>query len=380
MGAGSASKERNWGVDLLRVVSMVMVAILHVLRQGGVLRSVAPLSISYEAAWALEIAAYCAVDCFALVSGYVGYGGRHRCSGIVSLVLQAVFYTAGWTIAFLVFRPSAVSVGTVVKAFLPFVDSYWYLRSYLCLFFVMPFLDALVRSIGDREVRGLAFTLASVFSVLPTVLGLLFADPVFGETNYDIASTSGGFSAAWLCVLYLLGACMRRMGGLRMRKSRCVAAYAGCVALTWLWKLMIEQLAAQVGIADVAAGRLISYTSPTILGCAVALLALFSQLDLGRRATAFARFFAPLAFGAYLFHTEPLVWYELLKDAFVPLVSLSAPLLVVAVLAASLLIWLVGSLVDWVRVRLFGLLHVGDLCDRVGVRMDRLLLRDPGLG
>ena len=52
--------ERNYGVDLLRIVAMYMVVVLHVLGKGGILYSLPKLSISYEVAWILEIAAYCA--------------------------------------------------------------------------------------------------------------------------------------------------------------------------------------------------------------------------------------------------------------------------------------------------------------------------------
>lgn len=45
----------------------------------------------------------------------------------------------------------------------------------------------------------------------------------------------------------------------------------------------------------------------------------------------------------------------------------------VAVLATALGIWFVGSMVDFVRAKLFELLHVDRLCDWLGGHMDRLL-------
>ena len=37
MQTSTAKKERNMGVELLRIVSMLMVVVLHILGQGGVL-------------------------------------------------------------------------------------------------------------------------------------------------------------------------------------------------------------------------------------------------------------------------------------------------------------------------------------------------------
>ena len=57
-------EQRNRGIDLLRMTAMWMVVILHILNKGGVLEATAPLSAGREAARLLEIAAYCAVNCY----------------------------------------------------------------------------------------------------------------------------------------------------------------------------------------------------------------------------------------------------------------------------------------------------------------------------
>ena len=71
----SSMEERNYGIDLLRIVSMMMVVLLHVLGQGGILDGSDPLTVKSETAWLLEIGAYSAVNIYAMISGYVGMGG-----------------------------------------------------------------------------------------------------------------------------------------------------------------------------------------------------------------------------------------------------------------------------------------------------------------
>ena len=82
---------RNMGIDLLRIVSMFLVVFLHVLGRGGVLESAPILSVNYEIAWFIEIAAYCAVNCYALISGYVGIRGHYRYSNLLLLWLRVAF-------------------------------------------------------------------------------------------------------------------------------------------------------------------------------------------------------------------------------------------------------------------------------------------------
>ena len=64
-------EQRNRGGDLLRMVAMWMVVILHILNKGSALGASAPLSAGRETALLLDMAAYCAVDCYGMISGYV---------------------------------------------------------------------------------------------------------------------------------------------------------------------------------------------------------------------------------------------------------------------------------------------------------------------
>ena len=85
------NKERNYGIDCLRVISMFMVVLLHVLGRGGVLQATKNLSINYGVSWFLEIAAYCAVNCYAIISGYVGYGRKIKYSNLIYLIFCVAF-------------------------------------------------------------------------------------------------------------------------------------------------------------------------------------------------------------------------------------------------------------------------------------------------
>lgn len=76
---------RNYGIDLLRIVAMMMIPLLHVLGHGGILGTLTPLETHYEIAWFLEIACYCAVNVYALISGYVGYGRKQKYANLIQL-------------------------------------------------------------------------------------------------------------------------------------------------------------------------------------------------------------------------------------------------------------------------------------------------------
>lgn len=86
--------ERNHGIELLRIFAMLLAAVLHILKKGGVITASEGNLAAYSTVWLLEAAAYCAVNCYALISGYVGYSDRPkplRLARCIELWLQVVF-------------------------------------------------------------------------------------------------------------------------------------------------------------------------------------------------------------------------------------------------------------------------------------------------
>ncbi|MDY3812081.1 acyltransferase family protein, partial [Eubacterium sp.] len=69
---------RNYGIDLLRCVAMALVVMLHTLSRSGLLNNTPTHSLKYEVMWAMEIVAYCAVNVFIIISGYVGLKSRFK--------------------------------------------------------------------------------------------------------------------------------------------------------------------------------------------------------------------------------------------------------------------------------------------------------------
>lgn len=129
-------KEHNYGIDLLRIIAMFMIVVLHILGPGGILENTNLLSINYNIGWFLEIASYCSVNCYALISGYVGRNAEYKYKNIILLWLRVVFYTLLITMLFAVFSREKVGGQEVINAIFPVMrKQYWYFTQYFCMFF-----------------------------------------------------------------------------------------------------------------------------------------------------------------------------------------------------------------------------------------------------
>ena len=87
------TSQRDYGIDLLRIISIMMVPMIHLLGQGGVIASTVPFSINYEVAWLFESFLLVAVNCFVLITGYVYYGKETRYYRLFTLWAEVLFYS-----------------------------------------------------------------------------------------------------------------------------------------------------------------------------------------------------------------------------------------------------------------------------------------------
>lgn len=339
-------RQRSYGLDLLRIFSMFLVVILHLMGAGGILVSLAPGSVRYTAVWGLEIVASCSVNCYGLLSGYVSYGHSHARKKLLGTWLQVLFLSVvlSWGVG-LYFQGSLSAKDIFAPSFPVLTVQYWYFTAYFALFLLMPYLDRMLAGLERKQTTELMVILTLLFSVFP-----LFS-------TEDLYATGSGYTFLWLAILYVLGACVRKHGPSRSRPTwHYGAAFAGMMVLGLVGKLGGDVVSTRF-IPSIAIGaRLSAYTSPILLGAALLLLLLFRQWDvknpLGRKLIGF---FAPISFGVYIIHTNPKVWTYILSGSMVWAAQLSAPLLILAVLGVALAVFVGCALLDFLRLKLFAL-------------------------
>lgn len=355
--------ERNHGIELLRIFAMLLAAVLHILKKGGVITASEGNLAAYSTVWLLEAAAYCAVNCYALISGYVGYSDRPkplRLARCIELWLQVVFYSVIITTVYCIAGVGSVGVSDFADAFLPVTSKqYWYFTAYIGMFFFIPLLNALVRRLNRRALVSLCIMLIAVFSLYDTFASFWKKDPL---------ALVGGHSPLWLGVLYIFGAAMKKLRVPEsMSSKKALLIYASAAVFTALFKITGDRL-----LRFVPGSLFVRDTSPTVLLCAAALLVAFARFKPGRKLTEFAVLLAPAAFGVYLLHVSPLVFEHVIGNRFAFIGRLPFPLIPFAVLASAGVILVVGLAADKVRILLFKALGVPKMCRKAEKSIRRL--------
>ena len=320
------SNERNYGIDLLRLVLMYMVCMLHTLGHGGILNACRAGSLEYKIFFMIEILCYCAVDAFAIISGYVAIDKPRKYEKIVEMWFQVVFYSFFVTLVLTIIGINKEwrLIDFIVALFPVTFRKFWYFTAYFALFFTIPILNRFVFSI-DEEIAKKKF------------IGLILIFSILGTAN-DPFESNGGYSAIWLMVLYCLGALAKKIKLFETKKAfTLILMWSGCVLVTWVVRVY-------TGI-----GRLMYYISPTTLLSGMIMVVLFARV---RIKGSYIRKISPLAFGIYLFQLNSVIWNHVLKDAFVFVLKSNLLIAFFEVILLAAIIFISGLAVEAIRGRL----------------------------
>lgn len=349
--------ERNYGLDAARICAMCGIIILHILGQGGVLAACHLNSGHYWVSWWLEICAYCSVDLFALISGWLGiYKKKNSISRSLQLIGIVIFYSAIFTVLFFLAEPSVFSgYADVVKSiFPPLAGRYWYITCYIPLAILQPFINRMLLALSENQHRVLCMLSIFLFAFIPSLL------------KNDFFAFKDGYSFVWLAVCYIIGAYLRRSETDTSCKARYMGMFFAGSLLLVLGNILINQ------IWGYDWHYFISYTSPVTLFMAIVLLLYMKSADIkhGRKAVMQT---ASVAFDVYVIQCHILIYDRILKDRFIAIAGLPLVVLPVAVIGCAIVMYLAFALAGGIRGFLFEKFGLNRLCKFAALKIDKVI-------
>lgn len=281
---------RNYGIDLLRIVSMFMVVCIHVLNIGGVLWVVDSNDAKF-AGNVLFTFCMCAVNTFAMISGYVMVQSYTiHISKLVKLWFQVFFYCFISTLIYSFYRylngMDFLSIKDVIKCSLPIIGNrYWYFTAYFVLFIFIPVLNLGLSQLERNKYR-LMLMIIFILSIFISIFG-------------DRFGFSSGYHFSWLLVCYIFGAYFKLFpNSIRNRYFLILYAVVGILLGTYRFASQLYKLP--------YSGMFTSYTSPFYIINSCCLVIVFSRIKFHSNVIIpLISFLSNGAFGVYLFHENP---------------------------------------------------------------------------
>lgn len=271
---------RRSNFELLRIISMLLVLLVHYVPTRG--------SLSAEALRHDTLATLCTMQlhsiaivcthCFVLISGY--FGIRLSMKSFANLLYQMLFWSGAS-----VLTAFAIGLDSTVALFLKGIVWGWFPWAYIILMILSPMINAFIEKCGTHELGRYII----VFYLLSTIGGYLMGCRGF----------LSGMSGLSLVGLYLIGAYLRRCEFKPFQHTSKVnfAIYL----ILGLALLVVNVLLLLTGINSSPYG----YLNPVVIVMAIYLFLTFTRMDIGSRSL--INGVAASAFSVYLFHCHPAI-------------------------------------------------------------------------
>lgn len=333
---GSGGEDRIYGLDLYKILSMLLVVVFHFSFHGNVnVNCAQELSFNWTVLAVARIFGAVCNSAFMLISGYFLYRKPFRVRTVFRLWLQVWFYSVVFGAVCFLSGTVQLTAGNLLKTVFPFTSNqYWFFSTYIVIYLIFPFLN--------KGIDGLSRKQHQAAIVLGFVLVPLFA--TFAAERWTIGTNS----IEIFIILYFVGAYFNRYG-VCVSAGRAAALSACCMILEILSLFGMRIVYRLTGINDVAYFVWDQNKIFPVL-TAIALFLLFKQIRV--RHIRMISFLSSSVFGVYLFHNgwaKEFLFGRLFDDSATYDTNLLLPQMILAVCT----IFAAGILLDKVRIRLF---------------------------
>ena len=175
-------------------------------------------------------------------------------------------------------------------------------------------------------------------------------------------------------VMYLVGGYFSKYPVIIKKPYKCIVVFFSLALLNFIYKYLVELLTTKFFGVPSHGDLFMSYTSPVAVGEAVCLLLYFSSLKVNnKKLVKVVGFVTPAIFSVYIIHVHPIVFWNILKDAFTWLTQYNVFVSFAVIIATALAIFIGCIALDYIRIVIFKLLKINKLCDKSGKSITQLI-------
>ena len=352
--------KREYQLDLLRILSMLGIVGLHILYQGGALRFVTPYSVNYYLCWIIEIILMSSVNIFALLTGYLYITKNSlKTKSIINLIATVLFYCISITLLFICLKSDLKVKDIIIGFFPPIAGKYWYITSYIFLFFMIPYLNKFINSISQKQFK----KLLSILFILLTVV------TTFGLKDYF--KIGNGYSPFWLIYMYMIGAYIK-INKPTIKTNKCLILLTINIFIIMLSKVAISLITKYLTGNEVMSDIFIQYNSPFILVNSILIFIIFNKIKPSKKENINKLIItiSSLMFGIYIIHSHYFFFDFILKD-----ISLNIPnkYLTIYSFGMILLIFVICGIIEFIRTKIFKFLKIDNILEKMSNIFDKLV-------
>lgn len=356
-------QERNSNYELMRIISMLMIVIFHIIVHGQVLNN-------YQNEGAMLITEFILfmtlvhVNSFVLISGYFQSNLKFKQSKLWSIINQNLFYRILIVSIFLSMDLISLNKVEILKeTAIINMTEYWFIKTYIFLYCLTPFINKFIKTLDKKDYQKLLILLLILFSIIPTVTG-------------GGAFDNNGFTLYNFVFLYLIGAYLKKYPlkemyvfkpmTKRLYQISMIAIFITTCSLNF----MLTNYMNKIGNVNSILGELnnyierasTAYSNPFVIIQTIAYFEFFGTLNIKNK---IINKIASLTLGVYMIHDNGFIStnvYKWLKIDNGPIYSYK---FIIYILIVAIVIYIACSIIEYLRKVLFSFIYKLRISEKV---------------
>lgn len=337
--------KREYSLDLLRVISMLMIITLHYCTFGYKIIEAGSIGNNTPILWIIYAFCYGAVNLYVLISGYFLCESKFKWKKVIKLIVEVLFYSliiGGIFYFFDLYKFE--SIKDYLNIFFPVLSkAYWFISIYLIMYIFSPYLNKLINSLKEKEYRTL---------IIIGVVFILLNNIIVGTNLID---GTHGYGILWFIYLYLVGAYIHKYGAPKINNWYYFILYVVFSFLTYFLRyIAINYLEVYKYFKDSTSYIYIN-NSFTVFAASVCLFIFFKNLKIKPIMPKIIGNISVATFGVYLIHDNTFIRSILYKDILKVYTFASTPFLEksLAMIGSVLAVFTICTIIDLIRKFIF---------------------------
>ena len=359
-------REKNPGIELLRLLGMYAIIVHHVLLFGNTFKKYK----HFKVVFLMNILCFWHVSSYALISGIVGYK-TYKYSNLLYLWISTVFYSVVIYLYYKRYHPMYFENHTLIESLFPVIfHKYWYFTAYFGMYLFIPLINKGLSVVNKKELKIIVVSIFGIFIILKD----------FIKSKFDPFGLKRGYSVLNLIIFYILGAYLGKYV-IKGNKNKsifyyliCLLVYISSSLLCYYFCCFFNKEKAKIKILiNVSQLFTLRINSFAMILQVISLTLIFTQIKYNKIFGKIVSCLGPYTYGVYISHcNEYFINFEFIKifenySEFTPLNTI-----VYLVNIRSIQIYILCIFIDYIRYLFFKILKIREICIFIDKQINNL--------
>ena len=332
-------KERESNFELLRIISMIMIIMWHLLLQANILNysnGILKLLLTI-----IEATIVVHVNSYVLTTGYFQYKSDVKKNKIINIIGDVWFYKVIILSIVLIFGLQQLSKLDILLNLSPINHKeYWFMNCYLILYLISPILNKIISNSDKNEMKKIILIIFIIVSILSTV------------SNQLIFNNEYGYSVSNFILLYFIGAYINKYNINLNTKDiiKYLLLLIGInVLLNYIGSYLLNKNSLSNYFGTIITSSSFVYDNPIVIIQSILYFLIFKNLKIKNK---YINIISKTTIGVYLIHTNKLLREYVYKYFGYSKIFNNKLLVIPLLILNSLLLFIICSIIEFFRIKI----------------------------